>query len=391
MFRFLTGVIIVVPLVAALTLSGQSPSPDPRNGSFGFSSDDQPGGTSYLGVDTRDITPDRVSTLKLKDESGVEVTMVDQDAPAGKAGIKEQDVILTINGGKVESVEQLRRLIREIPPGRVASIGISREGRPMNFQVKLASRDRFVAMDMVKPFKFKMPPLPPTDFEPPISVVVVHSSTRSGLMVENLTSQLGEYFGAKDGHGVLIRSVERGSNAEKAGFRAGDVIVRVDKDPVHDTGDFSHALQSHRSSGQVSVGIIRDKKEMNVTLTLPEHRQSGDLFDEESFDIPDIDVNAQVLEGVDIDLARLKPQINLAVREAQRSLERMNRNLCKQRKDIRKQQREMQHQQKEMEQHQKEMQKELQNQSFEWRDEWNNENRELQRELLELQHSFSEI
>lgn len=386
MRRFLTGVIIVLPLVAALTLSGQAPSPDPRSGSFGFSSDDQPGGSSYLGVDTRDITPDRMSTLKLKDESGVEVTMVDQDAPAGKAGIKEQDVILTINGGKVESVEQLRRMIREIPPGRVANIGISREGRPMSFQVKLASRDRFAAMAIPpKAFKFKMPPLPPTDFEPPVSVVVVHSSMRSGLMVENLTPQLGEFFGAKDGHGVLIRSVERGSHAEKAGFRAGDVIVRVDKDPVHDTGDFSHALQSHRSSGQVTVGIIRDKKEMNVTLTLPERRQSGYLFDEESFDFPDIDIDADVFEPLNMEVAtRLRPQIALAVREAQRSLEKMKKDLCSERREIRKQQ-------KEMQPHQKEMQKELRDQSLEWRDEWNNENHELQRELLQLQHSFSEI
>ena len=386
MRRFLTGVIIALPLVAALTLSGQAPSPDPRSGSFGFSSDDQPGGSSYLGVDTRDITPDRMSALKLKDESGVEVTMVDQDAPAGKAGIKEQDVILTINGGKVESVEQLRRMIREIPPGRVANIGISREGRPMSFQVKLASRDRFAAMAIPpKAFKFKMPPLPPTDFEPPVSVVVVHSSMRSGLMVENLTPQLGEFFGAKDGHGVLIRSVERGSHAEKAGFRAGDVIVRVDKDPVHDTGDFSHALQSHRSSGQVTVGIIRDRKEMNVTLTLPERRQSGYLFDEESFDFPEIDIDADVLEPLNMEVAtRLRPQIALAVREAQRGLEKMKKDLCSQRREIRKQQ-------KEMQQHQKEMQKELRDQSLEWRDEWNNENHELQRELLQLQHSFSEI
>ena len=66
-----------------------------------------------LGVDTRDVTSDRLSDLKLKEEHGVEVTLVDQDAPAGKAGLKEYDVILTINGSQVESVEQLRRMIHE--------------------------------------------------------------------------------------------------------------------------------------------------------------------------------------------------------------------------------------------------------------------------------------
>src|SRR4051794_17899228 len=49
---------------------------------------------SYLGVDITDISSERVSALKLKDEHGVEITMVDRDAPAGKAGLKEHDVIL---------------------------------------------------------------------------------------------------------------------------------------------------------------------------------------------------------------------------------------------------------------------------------------------------------
>jgi serine protease Do len=61
-------------------------------------------------------------------------------------------------------------------------------------------------------------------------------------MVENLTPQLGEFFGAKDGNGVLVRSVEKGSRADKAGLRAGDVITRVADQPVHDTSDFTHAL-----------------------------------------------------------------------------------------------------------------------------------------------------
>ena len=91
-------------------------------------------------MDTRDITADRVGPLQLKEENGVEMTMVDQDAPAGKAGIKEHDVILSVNGEKVESVEQLRRMIREIPSGRVVSIGISRDGQPLTLKAQLADR-----------------------------------------------------------------------------------------------------------------------------------------------------------------------------------------------------------------------------------------------------------
>src|SRR5215468_1845259 len=85
-------------------------------------------GGSYLGIGTQDITSDRVGALKLKEERGVEVTMVDQDAPADKAGIKEHDVILEFNGAKVEGCEQLRRLIHETPAGRTVPIGLSRDG-----------------------------------------------------------------------------------------------------------------------------------------------------------------------------------------------------------------------------------------------------------------------
>jgi len=76
------------------------------------------GGRSYLGIDVRDVSSDRVSALKLKEERGVEIVMVDQDAPAGKAGLKDHDVILDYNGTRIEGEEQLRRLIREKPPGR---------------------------------------------------------------------------------------------------------------------------------------------------------------------------------------------------------------------------------------------------------------------------------
>ena len=97
---------------------------------------------SYLGVDINDVTADRVHDLKLKEEHGVEVTMVDQDAPAGKAGIKEHDVILTMNGTLIESGEQLRRMIHETPAGRTVTLGMSRDGQPVTLQVELGKHSR---------------------------------------------------------------------------------------------------------------------------------------------------------------------------------------------------------------------------------------------------------
>jgi len=274
---------------------------------------------SYLGVDIANITTDRLGVLKLKEEQGVEVTMVDQDAPAGKAGIKEHDVILTMNGTAIESKTQLQRMIHETPPGRVVTLGLSRDGQAMSIKVQLADRRNEFALGPKdkyfkdKDFHVEIPPIPNLpDFDiPNIGVVYVHSSMRSGVMVENLTPQLGDFFGAKSGNGVLVRSVDKGSRAEKAGLRAGDVITRVGDQPVHDTSDFTHALHS-QSAASVTLGVIRDKKEQTFTLTLPERKDSGEVI-EESLEAPELDAERQLeLSEVQNEIAKLRPQMELA-------------------------------------------------------------------------------
>ena len=323
----------LVLALAAAAFAAECFSFAPFEESFGYSSDEMFGGGSYLGVDTRDVTTDRLGALNLKEEHGVEVTMVDQDAPAGKAGIKEHDVILNLNGTAIESVEQLRRMIREVPPGRTVTLGLSRNGQAVTVKAQLADRKKAFAWTPNPPnaenFKFVMPNIPELpDIDVPMSVVVVHSSMRSGLMVENLTPQLGDFFGSKDGHGVLVRSVEKGSRAEKAGFRAGDVIVKVNGEPISDSGDFSHELRG-RKDNTVNVGIIRDKKEQTLTLTLPEHKQSGSL--EESFDVPQIDAETRIeMRKAQAEMAKVKPQLAIVKRqmeEAKPELERAAREM----------------------------------------------------------------
>ena len=182
------------------------------------SGSEEGGGSSYLGVDIADVSADRLGELKLKEEHGAEITMVDKDAPAGKAELHEHDVIVSLNGTAIESAAQLRRMIKETPPGRVVTFGISRDGQPLTIKVQLADRRKSMAWEPHMPTMPEMPKMPAMpDFDMPVSVVVVHQSARSGLMVENITQQLGDFFGVKDGKGVLVRSVEKGSTGEKAG------------------------------------------------------------------------------------------------------------------------------------------------------------------------------
>src|SRR5271169_6646377 len=131
--------IVLLPLLLTFSHAAQNWSVDPPSQPWVFSSEDS-GTSSYLGVDISDVTTERLSALKLKEEKGVEVTMVDQDAPAGKAGIKVHDVILSMNGTGVESKTQLQRMIHETPPGRLVTLGLSRDGQPMTIKVQLADR-----------------------------------------------------------------------------------------------------------------------------------------------------------------------------------------------------------------------------------------------------------
>lgn len=241
-----------------------------------------------MGVEIQDITSDRVSALKLKEERGVEVTMVDQDAPAGKAGVKEHDVILEYNGVKIESEEQIRRMIRETPPGRTVALGISRDGSHMTVNVQLGDRaqvaadnihklnhDRFAVVIPGETIELPDFNLPAFDFQVGSYAPVL------GVQVETIGHQLADFFGVKNGEGLLVKSVEKGSSAEKAGIKAGDVITRVGNENITDRSDLRRVLRAHSKDGKVEVGIVRDKHEQTVTVEVanPKTKQSSSWKD----------------------------------------------------------------------------------------------------------------
>jgi serine protease Do len=338
---------------------------------WSFGTEEGGSGSSYMGIDITDVTAERLSALKLKEEHGAEITMVDQDAPAGKAGLHEHDVIETLNGSEVESAAQLRRMIKEIPPGRVVTLGISRDGQPMTVRVQLADRRKSMAWAPGNhEYKFEMPQLPTLpDIDLPISVVIARSSLHSGLMVENITAQLGEFFGVKDGKGVLVRSVEKGSRSEKAGFHAGDVVVKVNNQAVHDTSDFTHALRTS-SNGSAAVTIIRDKREQNLTLTLPDKKESGFLR-EDSFEIPDFTEETEIalshadelaLAGSDI-MKQVQRQTDRASKEALRAQQCWQERQKDMQKRLGDQQKKMLDRQQKMQEREQKLQREI---SGEW-------------------------
>jgi membrane-associated protease RseP (regulator of RpoE activity) len=178
-------------------------------------------------------------------------------------------VIVGFNGTPVEGQEQFKRLMRETPPGRTVSLDIMRDGQAQNLKVQLADRKKLESSVWPREpqdFAFAIPPTPPIPAMPDFPRVFIRST--AGVTLETLTPQLGDYFGVKNGEGMLVRSVQKGSAAETAGLRAGDVIVKVGDQKISDNSDWREALRNGKN-GKVSVVIVRDKKEQTLSMSVP--------------------------------------------------------------------------------------------------------------------------
>ncbi len=231
-------------------------------------------GASWLGVETHEVTAEKAKDLKLPAERGVLLGRVVPDSPAAKAGLKENDVVTEINGQRVEGATQFRRMIHEIPAGRAVQLTVWRDGRSQTLSVTLgkAEENRHA---LVRPapgtFAFHMPEIPSFDLniEPR---VFLGGQPRLGIDAEDLSGQLGAFFGAPDGEGILVREVTPGSPAEKAGVKAGDVITSFNGERIRTVGELRERLSAKRDEKDktVKLGILRNKSEMSLTVELPE-------------------------------------------------------------------------------------------------------------------------
>lgn len=219
-------------------------------------------GGSFLGIGVREVVAERVKELKLKEERGVEVTAVDDDSPASKAGLQKSDVVLEYNGQRVEGVSQFVRMVRETPAGRVVKLQLMRGGALQTVTATVAERDgakwgggravmipRMVLPDMPRP-------------------VMSWKAGMLGIEGESLEGPLAQYFGVKEG--VLVRSVMKDSVAEKAGLRAGDVIVKVGGQAVDSPQEVSNALRERGDQKTVTLSVMREKKETSLAVTFDE-------------------------------------------------------------------------------------------------------------------------
>ena len=235
-------------------------------------------GPSWLGVETQEVTAENAKELKLPAERGVVLAEVTKDSPAAKAGLKEKDVITEVNGQRVEGAAQFRRMIHEIPAGRAAQLTVWRDGRTQTLSATLGkAEERHDKWMGATPgaFAFRMPEvqipeMPSMDLGGEGMGMVMAGRPRLGIDAEDIGGQLGSFFGAPDGEGILVRSVNSASAAEKAGMKAGDVITTFNGERVSSLGDLRQKLASQNEAKTAKIGVLRNRSEVTLSVELPE-------------------------------------------------------------------------------------------------------------------------
>jgi len=230
-----------------------------------------------IGVSIRELDDADLKGAKAPG-SGVFVEEVTTDGPAAAAGVKKGDVVMEFDGERVRSVPQFTRLVRETPAGRKVAAALWRDGQKISVTIQPRASDGFRVFD-----NFDFMPVPPAPPAPPAAPLppappalpdfegfVWRTGSTLGMTVTDLSSQLADYFGTKDG--VLVTSVLEDSAASKAGVKAGDVITSIDDSAVGSSSELRRRVQRLENGAEFTLGVVRDKKNLALKGKVEEGR-----------------------------------------------------------------------------------------------------------------------
>lgn len=209
----------------------------------------------WLGVSISDVTEDIAKEKNLKSETGAYVSDVVDDSPADSVGLKKGDVVVEFSGKAIEDANDLSKAVSRVEPGTKANLVVLRKGEKKTFQVvigKLPRRSRNFGYFF-------------NDHEPRMRIF--HGGML-GMGLLELNEQLAEYFGAPNNEGVLVEQVEKGRSAEKAGIKAGDVLLKIGSRSIDEIDDVRRALDKYEEGDKVDVEVLRkgSRKTMSVEV-----------------------------------------------------------------------------------------------------------------------------
>jgi len=199
----------------------------------------------FLGVYGQDVTSDLAQMLELKEPGGVVVSNVEKGSPADEAGLRTRDVLLELNGKKIQSYDAFRNEIATIRPGSAVRLNGLRDGKPLELKVTLAERPGAVARAQKS---------------------AERPEQSLGIQVQNLTKDLADQLGYPLGEGVVVTAVQPGSPAAEQGIQRGDLILSVNNRNVTDADQFADALKLAKKAGKVLLLIKREEASQFVVI-----------------------------------------------------------------------------------------------------------------------------
>jgi serine protease Do len=198
----------------------------------------------WLGVQIQNLTPDLAASLGAGTEKGAIVANVIDDSPAAKAGFRQGDVILTLNGTPVDDNRDLTRKVAGLGVGDRATFTVLREGARQNLTAVIARRDEAQLASASPPDNQGKG----GDARPPAT------TTTLGMQLSPLTQDTRDQFDIDMSvNGVVVSEVDPNSEAAEKGFRAGDVIVSVGNRNVRTPAEIEQGIAEARRANRESV------------------------------------------------------------------------------------------------------------------------------------------
>ncbi len=217
-------------------------------------------GGSYLGVGVIEVDEAAARRAGLPQVRGVEVARVAQGSPAERAGLEPGDVVTRFRDEDIEGVEHFVRLVRETPIGRQVAIEIAASGGRRTATATIGERRSTFARMAAPQMRLRLPG--PVDVDIPRPAMLVRSGSL-GATLESVSGEFARFFGV--GEGVLVREVEAGGAAGRAGLQAGDVVTAVNGSAVRSTSDIRMEL-SRAAGEKARVEVVRAKTRRELEL-----------------------------------------------------------------------------------------------------------------------------
>ncbi len=230
----------------------------------------------WIGVSILSIAEESDEEDATAPEEGARVESVVKKSPADSAGLKKGDIVINFGSTAIAEAEDLSKAVSATTPGTKTTVTIMRNGEKKTLGIVVGTMKPSV-IKIRKPGSLGVAIAPPLGDE---NVMIFRGARGTlGMQVRELGEQLAEYFGAPNGEGVLVESVKKESPAEKAGFKAGDVIVRAGKKSVDEVSDIHKALQKLEAGDKIDFEVIRKGTKKVLSATLPEADEvSEDVF-----------------------------------------------------------------------------------------------------------------